>query len=113
MGRMRPTSVRIKSYRDLCQPEIIKTRFDRHLGGELHPGASRLDPLVEVLSEPTHTAMNIVKRRPKPKLCQPRKHWIAPPSMQKRHRVRHHSAATGRKPASHDQVISFAKLIDE
>src|SRR5262249_17451428 len=81
--------------------------------GEFHAGAALVQTVVVVLGEAAHAAVHIVDVRPEHVANEKRKERIAKPPMEQRHRAWHHPAASGRKPATLNQVEAFPKLVHE
>ena len=55
--------------------------FDNHLGGELHPGATLIEPLVHGFTKAAQATINVVYRGPEPFPDEKRKEGIPDPPM--------------------------------
>jgi hypothetical protein len=91
----------------------MQARFDDHFRSELHSGAALIETIVEIFSETSHPAVDIMKRRFEPPPGKKGKHRIAPNAVEKRHRSRHDSASARWKTAALDNIESLPECADE
>ena len=83
---------------------------DDHLGRELHPRRSRVDPREGVRGEAAHAAMKIADRRAVEPTRNRGKHRIAEIAMQRRHGAGLDPAG---KAIAHDQVGALLQPVDD
>src|SRR5436853_7767282 len=110
---MQSSAIAVQSNRDLSNSGVTETRLNYHFRREFHSRTPLLQTVVMCPCETAQAAIDIMDWSVKPSSCQPRKHWIAPPSMQKRHCLRHHFASTFWQPAPLHQVVTFSQLRDQ
>src|SRR5262249_1747506 len=111
--RVRLSAVRVKCNRHFGDPGPVQARFDDHLGGKLHPGASLIQGLVVGLRKAPQSTVETVHWRAEPAPGKPRKSRVAEPPVKRRHCARNHGTAAGRQAAALDKIESLAELVQE
>src|SRR5262245_40287896 len=99
--------------RDFGYAGIIETRLDNHLSSEFPSSASLVQTFIQLSGKTPQPTVDIVDGRSKPTSRHQREHWIAPPSVQKRHCPRHDAPTAAGHSASLNKIISFTQLINE
>ena len=59
----------------------MQAGFDNHLGGELHPSAALIDPLVHGFAKTAQPAVNVIDGGMEPSSDEKRKKRVANPAM--------------------------------
>src|SRR4051794_6236951 len=110
MRRMTFASIWMQRDGHLCDVRAEEARFNDHLHGELHTGGLLVQALVQLFRESTVARVDVIYVRSKPPPRQEGEHWVAPPSMEKRHCAGQHGSAAIWKATTLHQLKAFPQL---
>ena len=99
--------------RDLGDFFAAQAGFDNHLGGELHSGATLIEPLVHGFAKTAQPTVDVVNWGIEPSSDEKRKKRVANPAMQEWHRTRLNGTTPGRKSAPLNQVEPFSQFFND